>query len=236
VIGILECDRPDTPELIAAAGGATYGDMYRRMLVSADPGIETRVYDTIGGDLPSGPGECDAWIITGSRDDAHGDSPWVVELRGFVRTLHAERRRLVGVCFGHQLVAEALGGTVERAGEWRAGPERMEMQSTPWFEGGEVTIHAMHQDVVTELPRGARVIASGRTAAVPAFIVGDHTLCIQDHPEFSADYIAALVTSRRRRLGHDLTDDALDRIASIETDGVLVARWIVDFLLDRTVR
>ena len=232
-IGILECDRPDTPDLITAARGSTYGEMYSEMLCSVEPSIDTRVYDAVEAVLPSNPSECDAWIITGSRHDAHGDRPWVVALREFVQSVHDARRRLVGVCFGHQLVAEALGGKAERSGDWRAGPEYMEMQSTAWFAGGGVTIHAMHQDVVSVLPEDARVIATGRTAEVPAFLVGDHILCVQDHPEYSAEYISALVAARRRRLGDDLTDDALGRITSLPTDDAVVARWIVDFLLDR---
>jgi GMP synthase-like glutamine amidotransferase len=232
-IGILECDRPDTPALIAGANGATYGEMYTEMLRAVDRSIETRVFDVVGGVLPADPFECDAWIITGARHDAHGGEPWIVALREFVRSIHETRRRLAGVCFGHQLVAEALGGASGRSGEWRAGPEHMVMQPTPWFVGGDVTIHAMHQDVVTVLPAGATVIATGRTADVPAFVVGDHILCVQDHPEYSAEYIAALVAARRPRLGDELTDDALERIALQPTDGAIVAEWIVDFLLDR---
>jgi hypothetical protein len=68
---------------------------------------------------------------------------------------------------------------------------------------------------------------------VPAYLVGDHTLCIQDHPEYGPVFIAALVELRRERLGDELADDALRRIRSAPTDGDVVARWIVDFLLDR---
>lgn len=232
-VGILECDRPNAPALIAAADGQTYGAMYAHMLTSADASIETRVYDAVAGLLPARLDECDAWIITGSRHDAHGDAPWVDALRSFVRSLHAEQRRTVGVCFGHQLVAEALGGKAERSGEWRAGPERMDVESSPWFEAASVTIHAMHQDVVTELPEGARTIATGHTADVPAYVVSDHVLCIQDHPEYGPTFMAALVELRRDRLGDELADDALARIASVPTDGDVVARWIADFLLDR---
>jgi GMP synthase-like glutamine amidotransferase len=232
-IGILECDRPDSPELIAGARGETYGAMYHRMLTTADPSIDTRIYDAVGGHLPGRADECDAWIITGARYDAYRNELWLIELRRFVAEVAERGVRTVGVCFGHQLIAHALGGHAEPSGEWCAGPMTMTMDETPWFAGGRATIHAMHQDVVTRMPAGARVIASGATADVPAYLVDDTILGIQDHPEYTADYIAALVASRRDRLGDELTDDALDRIATVPTDGELVGRWIVDFLLDR---
>jgi GMP synthase-like glutamine amidotransferase len=96
-----------------------------------------------------------------------------------------------------------------------------------------VTINAMHQDVASIVPPGARSIATGETAEHPMFLVDDTILCIQDHPEYDAAYIAALVEMRRPRMGDAITDAALDRIAEQAVDNELVARWITNFLLDR---
>jgi GMP synthase-like glutamine amidotransferase len=233
LIGILACDRPATPELLERADGETYGDMYVRMLTQADPTIRTRVYDVDLGEMPVTVDECDAWIITGARFDAYRDEPWIAALRDFVTLVARARIRAAGVCFGHQLIAHALGGTAASAGEWRIGPETMIVEPTAWFEGGTVTLHAVHQDVVTALPPGARSIATGSTAAVPAYLVGDTILGVQDHPEFTDDYVAALIEARRKRLGDALADEALERIATIPTEGSTVGRWLVDFLVDR---
>ena len=91
----------------------------------------------------------------------------------------------------------------------------------------------MHQDVASVVPPGARTIARGDTAEHPMFLVGDTILCMQDHPEYDADYIAALVEARRPRMGDEVTDAALANIASEPVDNDVVGRWIADFLLDR---
>lgn len=232
LIGILACDHVG-PELLDAARGRDYDDMYTEMLQAAEPSIRTRTYDVVGGDLPEHPDECDGWIITGARYDSYRDEPWIVGLRGFVQRVLDHRARLVGVCFGHQLVAHALGGRAEPTGTWKAGPQPLYVEPTPWFEGGTVTIHAMHQDVASIVPPGGRTIATGDTADHPMYLVGDTILCVQDHPEYDADYIAGLVEARRPRMGDAITDAALARIIDERTDNGVVARWLADFLLDR---
>ena len=131
------------------------------------------------------------------------------------------------------MVAHALGGRAEPAGTWKAGPHDLHVEATPWFEGGSVTIHAMHQDVVSVVPPEARTVARGSTAEHPMYLVGDTILCVQDHPEYDASYIAGLVEARRPRMGDEVTDAALRRIGAEPTHNDVVARWLADFLLDR---
>jgi GMP synthase-like glutamine amidotransferase len=232
LIGILACDHVG-PELRQASRGRDYDDMYTEMLQAAAPSIRTRTYDVVGGELPDSPDECDGWIVTGARYDAYRDEPWIVALRQFIVEVLEHRARLVGVCFGHQAVAHALGGRAENTGTWKAGPQAIRVDDTPWFDGSSVTINAMHQDVASVVPPGARTIARGDTAEHAMFLVGDSILCVQDHPEYDADYIAALVESRRPRMGDEVTDAALASIASEPVDNDVVGRWIADFLLDR---
>jgi GMP synthase-like glutamine amidotransferase len=231
-IGILVCDHV-MPELQDASTGEDYGEMYTRFLRSAEPDLEVRVYDVIGGGLPDDPAECDGWIITGARYDANSDEPWVAALRDLIAGIDAAQVHAAGICFGHQVLAEALGGRTGRAGVWKAGPQRLVLDDTPWFEGGELDLHAMHQDVVLEAPPGATVIGRGTTADVPAFVLGEHVLGIQDHPEFSDRYIRGLIEVRRPRMGDEVTDQALAEVDTRGSQGPDMARRIVDFLLDR---
>jgi GMP synthase-like glutamine amidotransferase len=231
-IGILVCDHV-MAELTEVSDGEDYGEMYTRFLRSAEPDLSVRVYDVVGGQLPADPLECDGWILTGARYDANSDEPWVVALRDLLKRIEAAHVHTAGICFGHQVLAEALGGRTGRAGTWKAGPQHLALDDTPWFEGGELDLHAMHQDVVLEAPPGATVIGRGETADVPAFVLGEHVLGIQDHPEFSDRYIAGLIEARRPRMGDEVTDAALAAVEERGAQGPDMARRIVDFLLDR---
>jgi len=232
VVGVLVCDHV-APELREASGGLDYDGLYERFLAGGGADLTVRAYDVVGGELPADPDECDAWIITGARYDAFADEPWIEGLREFVRRLHETRRRTVGICFGHQVLAQALGGRVERSTDWKAGPQRLDVEPTPWFDGGTVHLNAMHRDVVVEPPPGALHIAAGTTAEHPAFVLDDTMLGIQDHPEFDARYTAALTQWRRHLMGDDVADATLATLEAVPTDGGTVARWVVDFLLDR---
>ena len=231
IIGILVCDHV-SPRLRDAARDRDYGEMYAEMLTVAEPDLATRIYDVVAGELPADPTECDAWIVTGSRYDADQEEPWLVALGEFLRRLHGARARAVGICFGHQAVAHALGGRIDRADGWAAGPQEMAVEPTDWFEGGRVSLNAMHRDVVTALPPGARPIGTGTTAEYPIYIVDDTILGIQDHPEFDASYTRALIEVRESHMG-DIVAAALAKVDSVSTDNLTVGSWIVNFLLDR---
>jgi len=231
-LGILVCDHVEGDELLAASAGADYPDMYDRLLRPVMSQLTVRTHDVVNEEVPVSVDECDGWLITGSRWDAYRDEPWLIGLRAFVAQLWLSKSRTVGVCFGHQVVAHALGGAVEPTGEWKLGPQEMSVDATPWFGGGDVWLHAMHQDAVATLPPEALDVATGTTASHPMFIVGDSMLCLQDHPEFNSTYTSALIAIRRQKMGDDVARDGLTRAANIPTDGPTVAAWIAAFLLD----
>jgi GMP synthase - Glutamine amidotransferase domain len=147
--------------------------------------------------------------------------------------VHAARRPLVGICFGHQLVARALGGETRAADQgWGVGVHECRLvASPPWLPAGTegFALLCSHKDQVTRLPEGAELLATSAFCPISAFTVGEHLLCFQGHPEFTAAYARELMDFRRELLGeavHGAGIASLDR----PVDSVRVGRWILAFV------
>jgi GMP synthase-like glutamine amidotransferase len=231
-IGILEADHV-ADRYLPIAGD--YGDMFTSMLAVADPDARAVRYDVRHGELPESPHECDAWLCTGSSASVFHDEPWIHDLTRFVREVHDSRVPFVGICFGHQLLAHALGGCAERAAVWGVGALPMELVAAPaWAEPlvSSPTLLYSHQDQVTALPPGGRVLARADHCAMAMLAVDDHMLGLQAHPEFGAPYVRALLEDRVDRIGADETAAALATLDRA-TDERPVAAWILAFLRGR---
>lgn len=170
----------------------------------------------------------DGFVISGSPSDAYGDAPWIRRLCLLVQTLHAMRKRVLGVCFGHQVLCRALGGRVgkSRTGGWDVGVRKVTFANDLTLDHlACASIVEVHQDEVWEVPRGARVLAYSDKTRVEAFVVGDHALGVQGHPEYGLDILHNLID----RLTNDgsiprrLADDA--RSSVTETGGPDRAFW-----------
>jgi GMP synthase-like glutamine amidotransferase len=234
-IGVLEADHVG-PRYRAIAGG--YGDMFTAMVARADPTAEVVVHDAVHGPLPERPGACDAWLCTGAAASVYDAAPWIDGLSDFVRAVHAAEVPLVGICFGHQLLAHALGGRTERAATgWGVGAPPMEVVAQePWMVPplATATLLYSHQDQVVALPPGATVLAVAAHCPVAMFTVGDHALGVQAHPEFATPYLRALLADRVDPIGEAATAAAL-RSLDRPTDEATVARWILEFVRSRVL-
>ena len=149
-IGILMTGHA-VPEVLEALGD--YDAMFARLLDGH--GFSFKSYDCEGGVIPASPDECDGWLITGSKHGVYEDHAWIPPLEAFIRDVYAAGVPLIGVCFGHQIIAQALGGKVVKYdGGWSIGHTSYEI------EGETRSLNAWHQDQVVELPEGAEVIAA----------------------------------------------------------------------------
>lgn len=186
LIGILQTGL--APEALSPTMG-DYPDMFARLLDGQ--GFSFRTYQVVNGQFPATVQECDGWLITGSKHGTYENHPWIPPLEEFIRAAFSARVPLVGICFGHQIVAQAMGGKVEKfAGGWSVGP-------TVYDFGGEaVTLNAWHQDQVVARPDGATVIASNEFCENAALLYDDRALTIQAHPEFQTGFVDGLMKTR----------------------------------------
>ena len=227
-LGILETGAP--PGDLQQRFGS-YGDMFRRLL---GPAYQYSYYDVRSGQLPDTGAAHDGYLITGSASGVYDGDAWIESLKTFVQELSG-RRPLVGICFGHQLMAEAYGGRVIKSPKgWGAGLHSYEISTrASWMEPDSATlsIPVSHQDQIVELPGGATVLAS---SSFTSFAVLEYSqrraISFQGHPEFSPEYATELIELRRgTRYPPDFADAAT---ASLQrpNDSARVAAWVRRFI------
>ncbi len=190
------------------------------------------VYDAVGGELPQDPGECDAYLISGSAASVYEPETWIRDLESFVSRVVEEEVPIVGICFGHQVLASALGGVVERSERgWGGGVHSMRVtQRRGWMAPplDDVALIMAHQDQVVALPDGAALL--GSSAHCPNFLVefAPKAIGIQGHPEFPVAFAALFYKDRRDRIG-----EPVERaLASLDrpTDADIVTDWIYNVM------
>ncbi len=185
-IGILQTGHsPD--ELKDELGN--YGEMFPKLLEGH--GFDFEVWSVVDGVFPDRMDQADGWLITGSKHGAYEDHDWIPPLEEFIRNSYAAHRPMVGICFGHQVIAQALGGTVEKFdGGWSVGRTEYDI------DGRKLALNAWHQDQVTALPEGAKVIGSTDFCKNAALVYDDRIWTIQPHPEFGHAFIDGLIKTR----------------------------------------
>ena len=223
-LGVLETGRP-VPALEQRFG--RYDAMFRDLLGSD---FEWTRYDAQAGELPSDPQEQDAYIVTGSPAGVYDDLPWIAPLIGFLQSAKG-KARLVGICFGHQVMAEAFGGRVTKSElGWGIGLQSYHVYArAAWMdEATHFSIPVSHQDQVVDPPPHTRVLAGSDFNSFGLLEYKDQpAISFQCHPEFDPAYAKALIESRRERL-----QGVEEALASLDgpNDRPMVAGWIRRFL------
>jgi GMP synthase-like glutamine amidotransferase len=205
-LGILKTGRPPKP---AIERFGTYPDMFMNLL--GRDAYDWRTYAVDEGELPENPEDCDAYILTGSSAGVYDPEPWIAPAMDFLRQAKG-KAALVGVCFGHQLMAQAFGGRVIKSPKgWGVG------------------------DQVVEKPPGAEVFAASEFTPFAGLAWPDEkAISMQPHPEFDPAYAKSLIEHRRGGTYPDEQADAAIASYSGADDRARVGGWIKTFLLRAT--
>jgi len=185
------------------------------------------------GELPEDPLAADAWVLTGSVASVTQPQPWMERSAEALRQRHAARRALVGLCFGHQLIAHALGGRVVRsAGGFRLGVADTALaMAEPWMDPprNHLSLFAAHEDQVLQAPPGARILGGDAFCPVGAYAVAQHVLCTQYHPELSRPFMRDLLATFGHRFGPELVSRAAVQIEQ-NVDAEVFMQWVARFI------
>ncbi len=199
-----------------------YGEMFTKLLGGHD--FDFHIWSVVDGNFPASAVDADGWLITGSKFGAYEDHDWIPPLEDLIRAIRETGRPLVGICFGHQIIAQALGGRVEKfADGWSVGRTDYTVNGQP------MALNAWHQDQVTALPDGAKVVGSSDFCANAALLYDDQIWTIQPHPEFGSDFVDGLIRTRGKGVVPDaLLASAATRLDS-PTNNADIAAYIAEF-------
>ena len=221
LIGILQTGQ--SPDVLRDTSG-DYPDMFEKLLAGRD--LTFRTWHVEAMEFPKDVHECEGWLITGSRHGAYEDHPFIPKLETFIRDAIAAKVPLVGICFGHQIIAQAMGGTVEQFDKgWAVGPQDYD------FEGQTVTLNAWHRDQVTKRPEGAEVVATHPFCENAARVYGDDAFTVQAHPEFPDEFVDGLMRTRGKGLVPEPLMQAASARLGAENSSSAIADRIAAFFL-----
>ena len=210
-----------------------FGDidlMMQTMLENVAPGrFQFETFDVQSEQFPRDVDKFECYLITGSRSGVYESDLWIAKLLDFIREIYRRDKQMVGICFGHQVIAEALGGEVKRfQGGWSVGLQTY-LSEVPSEKPYHMSLLACHQDQVLRLPENAKRTLSNSFCVNAGFRIGDQVLTVQPHPEFTPHYLECVLRSMEAKLG----DQFESAVASLQqdNDSTHQARLLAEFLL-----
>ena len=189
--------------------GGDYPELYSELL--APLGIQLTTYRCDEGQLPSSVKEQDGWMCSPSRLSVYDDVPWLRDVEQLLRDMISTETPYVGICFGHQLMAQALGATVKKADYgWGIGAKHYEIvEPQAWMDNSDnIVLAASHQDQVQQLPSDARLLARADYCPIGGMLIGERAWTLQVHPEFSPALADSLLATRLQLFGEEKAEAA----------------------------
>ena len=208
-------------------------DFYSKIFGEVDTNIKLKIYDVTLNDYPADMDECDGYLITGSKLSVYDEVKWIRDLEHYIRSLNEHKKFLLGVCFGHQLIAKALGGEVSKAEiGWVTGLQSYTFRNNfPWLKdlNQDVKLIHSHQDQITKLPDQATLVASNENVPIAMYFIDNHIMSIQGHPEFTNEYAYDVVCKRRDIIGEELFKRTEESLLNEASSYLEVTNWWIEF-------
>ncbi len=209
-------------------------ESFVRLFSQSDQPFEFREYRITEGEFPNS-AECDAYLITGSPKGIYDSDAWIGRLGQFIRETYAAKRKLVGICFGHQMLAHHLGGEAKKSDKgWGIGLHPLPiLKDYPWMDPPlqNGAFYYCHQDQVTLLPDGAELLAGSQFCPNGMFLLDNQVLGLQAHPEFTEPVMQRAITWVEESEPMAKTNLDSSCSASDSADGAVMAKWIGNFLM-----
>jgi GMP synthase (glutamine-hydrolysing) len=228
-IGLLQCDHV-APENRSEFGD--YSDFFSTLFHPYSPNIILEIFDVQKDEYPHNPDQYTGFVCTGSSHSVWEDLPWINHLKQFVRDLYHNGNKFIGICFGHQMIAEALGGKCEKSERgWGVGVKEVAIYKTQdWMKPklDSYQLIVSHQDQISKLPENGEVLGGNEHCPCSLISVGRHFLGIQAHPEFIPAYSRRLMQSRINRIGPKTVQEA-EKTLQDRTDEKVVTHWMTNF-------
>ncbi len=234
-IGLLLCDDVDEE---SQEHYGTYSEMFQNSIDASSQSIQLMPIHCHKGDSLPEPNDFKGYIISGSRYGAYESYRWILDLQTFIRQCWAQDSKIVGICFGHQMIAQALGGKVIKVDTgWGFG-----IHSTcithpqPWMENrtdiknNSYNLIVIHQDQVIKLPPGFKTIAKNDFCPNSMIVADGKMLGIQGHPEFNKAFCQFRADTRRALIGEETYQSAILSLETMETHSATVLGWVTEFL------
>lgn len=230
-LGILNALSPDLDHI---DWQGTPIDTYFRFFESVDAPFTYAGYDVMHGKLPNSVDDCDAYMITGSASGVYDAEEWIAELMQFIRDCYQAQKKLVGICFGHQVLAHTLGGHAEKSEKgWGLGLKRFDIVTgKPWMAGSpaQCDLYFAHQDQVTQIPPAAERLGGSEFCPNAFYAIENRVLGIQGHPEFTTGIMQDILAHPKETADPQTWETAVRSLNGGTPDNRLVAQWIVNFL------
>ncbi|KAF2010901.1 class I glutamine amidotransferase-like protein [Aaosphaeria arxii CBS 175.79] len=240
-IAILECDKPVDP-ILQQRG--TYGDIFEQLFDrTASGSIKANLpewkfskYDVVDRQIYPSLDKIDGLLLTGSKHDSFADLPWISQLVDYVRAAFNARKPIVGICFGHQILARAMGAEVGRdSSGWEVSVDKIHLTDTgiSLFGKESLTMHQMHRDVVRTVPDGFQNLGISPCCEIQGLFLPYRALSVQAHPEFD-HFITTAILQKRHADGifSDIMYEDGNTRAILKHDGAVVAKAILQLFVD----